>query len=395
MDLLSLVFTGFQEPRERSMVFMFTGQGAQYVQMGRDLYETEATFRHHVDRCCQLLETELGFDLRSVIYPDPDQEAEAAERLGQTAITQPALFVIEYALAQLWMDWGIKPAVMIGHSIGEYVAACVAGVFSLEDALKLVATRGKLMQALPGGAMLSVPIAEENVTPYLSDKIALATVNAPGSCVLSGETEHIDALEEQLSAEGIGCRRLHTSHAFHSHMMDPILEPFQDAFASVTLNAPQIPYVSNVTGRWIEAEEATDPAYWAKHLRQAVRFADGIEELVKDPDRVLLEVGPGTTLVSFTRWHPQRVPGQTVLSSIRHPNHEIADMAYLLTTLGRLWLAGMSIEWSGYYADEERRRIPLPTYPFERRRYWVEPQSGGLNGLASPGSLNKRANIAE
>jgi len=385
--------TAHQEHEQRPVVFMFTGQGAQYPDMGRELYETEPIFREQVDLCCDLLESHLGLDLRDLLYPPADQIEEAAAQLQQTALTQPALFTVEYALAQLWMAWGVLPAAMIGHSIGEYVAACLAGVFTLEDALELVAARGRLMQALPGGAMLSVPLTEEVLRPYLTPDLALAAVNAPALCAVSGDFDAIAALEARLAADDVAYRRLHTSHAFHSPMMDPIVAPFTRRVADMPLAEPQIPFVSNVSGTWITADEATDPAYWAAHLRQGVRFADGVAALMEeDPNQVLLEVGPGATLASLARRHPAVGREQIVLASLRHPKDLQSDVGFILMTLGKLWLAGVEVDWDGFYADERRRRVPLPAYPFERKRYWIEPK-----GQARPETrkLQKRKNVAD
>ncbi|MEH1767287.1 MAG: SDR family NAD(P)-dependent oxidoreductase [Nostoc sp.] len=364
------VFTNLLEVENRPIAFMFPGQGAQYVDMGKELYQTEPIFREQVDLCCKLLQPHIGLDLRSLIYPSESESEAAAQKLQQTHITQPALFVIEYALAQLWMSWGISPQAMIGHSIGEYVAACLASVMSLGDALGLVAARGRLMQQLPSGAMLSVPLPEEEVKALLDEKLSLAASNAPALCVVSGTHDAIDAFQNKLQDQGIDCRRLHTSHAFHSPMMEPILEAFQKEVSKVKLHPPKIPFVSNVTGTWITAEQATDSNYWAKHLRQTVRFAAGIYTLLQEPNHILLEVGPGRTLCSFTKKHLDS-PG---LSSLRHPKEKQSDITFLLNTLGKLWLYGVQVDWSRFYTNERRHRLPLPTYPFERQRYWIEPE---------------------
>jgi phthiocerol/phenolphthiocerol synthesis type-I polyketide synthase E len=385
------VLTGAQVQPERPVAFMFSGQGAQHVNMGRDLYHQEASFREQVNTCAELLEPHLGLDLRDVLYPAEADAEKAAEQLNQTWLTQPALFVIEYALAQLWISWGVRPQAMIGHSIGEYVAACLAGVFGLEDGLALVAARGRLMQSMPSGSMLSVPLAEADVQSLLNDALTVATINGPSRCVVAGPTEAIVALEQQLAEEGIACRRLHTSHAFHSAMMDPILEPFGKEVRRVQLRAPQIPYVSNVSGAWITPAEATDPVYWAQHLRQAVRFSDGVSVLAQIPEQVLLEVGPGRTLRTLAQRHPDRPAEQVVLSSMRHPQDVMDDGAFLLQSMGQLWLTGVLIDWSAFYQGERRLRLSLPTYPFERKRYWIEPME---DSLAQSVSLFKNPNIA-
>src|SRR6266568_180576 len=369
------LLTGMQEQGDRPVVFMFPGQGTRYVNMGLELYQSELIFREWVDRCSEILLTLATSDAsprrgtlsgRQVIMD--------FKSLHETVNAQLALFVIEYALAQLWMAWGVHPQAMIGHSIGEYVAACLAGVLSLEDALALITTRGRLMQALPGGAMLAVPLPEEKINPMLGPALSLAAINGPSLCVVSGPIEAIDALQEQLREQGVATRRLHTSHAFHSAMMQPIVASFTEQVKKVNLKAPKIPYVSNLTGTWISAAEAMDADYWARHLRQTVRFGEGLHELLKKPEQIFLEVGPGHTLSTLVRQHPEEGAGQTVLSSIRHPQERQSDVAFLLSTLGRLWLAGSQVDWPEVYAQERRHRLPLPTYPFERQRFWVEAQ---------------------
>ncbi|MER3588643.1 MAG: beta-ketoacyl synthase, partial [Mastigocladus sp. ERB_26_1] len=388
------VLTHFQESLERPVAFMFPGQGAQYVEMGKELYQTEKIFRKYLDRCCLMLKPFLGIDLRSLFYPHENQ-AQAAEKLKQTSIAQSALFVIEYALAQLWMSWGISPSAMIGHSIGEYVAACLADVMSLEEALTLVAMRGRLMQQLPTGAMLSVALPEEEVKTLLHQELSLAASNAPNLCVVSGSHDAVNTFAAQLQAKGVECRRLHTSHAFHSQMMEPILEPFIAEVKKVKLNPPKIPFISNVTGTWITPEEATDPNYWAKHLRFPVRFSAGISQLLQQPNRILLEVGPGRTLCTLAKQHSHQATGQVVLPSLPHPQDKQSDVAFILNIVGRLWLAGVTINWSGFYAHEQRQRVPLPTYPFERQRYWIEPQLTVEKSGQAESKLGKKSNIAD
>jgi amino acid adenylation domain-containing protein len=371
------VIDGLVEGGERSVAFLFSGQGAQYVGMGRGLYESEKVFRDEVDRCAEVLRPLLGFDLRELLYPAAGADLEeATRRLQQTSLTQPALFVVEYALARLWVSRGVRPQAMVGHSIGEYVAACLAGVFELEDALALVTERGRLMQSMPPGAMLAVPLPEAELVPRLAafPEVSLAAINRTDLCVVSGTHEALTALEQELTAQGLECRPLHTSHAFHSAMMDPILEDFTAAVERVPRRAPRLPYISNVTGTWIRPEEATDSAYWARQLRGAVRFADAVGELLAEPGRILLEVGPGNTLATASRQHPLRMEGQAVISSLRHPKEKHEDAAFLTTALAKLWLAGAEIDWRAVHAGERRLRVVLPTYPFERQRFWVEPK---------------------
>jgi acyl transferase domain-containing protein len=385
------VHTAANESDDRPVVFMFSGQGSQYVNMARDLYEEEPTFRDQVDICAELLKPHIGCDLRDVLYPVAEKAEVANRRLSQTALTQPTLFVVEYALARLWEEWGVRPQAMIGHSIGEYVAACLAGVFTLEEALALVAMRGQLVQTLPSGAMLSVALPEKEILPLLNGRLSLAAINGPSLCVISGAEETVNALEANLIKEGVSCTRLHTSHAFHSKMMEPILPEFIKRINRVDLKPPQMNYVSNVTGTWITEAEATNPIYWANHLRQTVRFADGVARLLRESDAVLLEVGPGRTLVTLAQQHRSENHERGALSSLRHPKDQGSDVAYLLKTLGRLWLEGVNVEWKGFYENQRRHRVCLPTYPFERQRYWIEPKRGLNHSNARNGAIQVRS----
>ncbi len=361
--------TGVRRSAEPAVALLFSGQGSQRVDMGRELYAAEPVFRREMDRCCEILQPLLGLDLREVIYPE-DREAVAA-RLERTELAQPALFAVEWSLARLWMEWGVRPRALAGHSIGEYVAACLAGVFALEDALALVAERGRLMQEMPAGAMLAVALPASKLTPCLEDGLSLAAVNGPADCVAAGPEAAVEALAKGLAAEGIKIRRLHTSHAFHSAMMDPVLARFTERVRQARLSPPEIPCASNLTGGWLTAEQATDPGYWARHLRGTVRFADNVAALLADCG-VLLEVGPGTALATLARRHPARTEDHLVLSSLPHPDDKRPDAAYLLTSLGQLWTAGVTIDWDAFQAGEERRRVPLPGYPFARERHWVD-----------------------
>jgi acyl transferase domain-containing protein/MFS family permease/acyl carrier protein len=380
------VQSAVQEQRDRPVAFLFPGQGAQYVNMGRELYEQEPLFQAAIDECTELLRADLGLDLRTILYPEAGQEAAATEQLTQTQITQPALFAVEYALARLWQSWGVQPQALIGHSVGEYVAATLAGVFTLKDALKLIATRGKLIQSLPGGAMLSVDLSSAEVQPLLGPDLSLAAINGARLTVVSGPSDGIAQLEAALAERSAEYRRLHTSHAFHSAMLDPIVEPFTAQVARAKPQPPQIPFISNVSGSWITEGEATDPRYWGRQLRQAVNFAGGLDTLLAEPEQALLEVGPGRTLSTFARQHPASRQ-RAILQSLRHPQEQQPDHALLLTTLGKLWLHGAAIDWAGVYAGQQRRRVPLPSYPFERQRFWIEPRRVSLQPQPLPAAV--------
>jgi amino acid adenylation domain-containing protein len=355
----------------KEVVFMFPGQGSQYVGMGEEIYRSEAVFREWVDRCAGILEGHLGLDIRTVVFAK-----DADERLNQTVLAQPAIFTIEYALAKLWMHWGIRPTAMAGHSVGEFTAACLAEVISLEDCLMLVAARGRMMQDLPGGAMLSVRLPEAQVRANLFEGVSIAASNSPSLTVVAGPYEAIARFEKSMNEEKVACRRLHTSHAFHSSMLDPIIEPFTALVASVALRPPVIPYLSCTTGEWIEAGEATSPSYWARHFREPVLFSAAVEKLRQKAGWVLLEVGPGITLQTLARQHP--LPAgteQLVLSSLPEASSSGSSAYILQTALGRLWSEGIEVKWGEYFGGETRGRVPLPSYPFERKSYWAANQA--------------------
>ena len=371
-------FTGHTESNNPPVMFMFTGQGSQYVNMARGLYNSEATFREECDRCFQILLEQHHLDLKSILFNDEGNQQAATKQLTQTAIAQPAIFTIEYALAQLWMSWGVKPQAMIGHSIGEYVAACISGVFSLSDALNLVAMRGQLMQQQPTGAMLSVNSSAQDVQPFLKENLYLAVSNSPTLTVVSGTKDAIAQLQQQLSAKGIISHLLRTSHAFHSPMMEGAIAPLVEHLRGMKLNSPQIPFISNVTGTWITVNSATDPLYWAQHLRQPVQFSQGIAELLTNPEAIFLEVGAGRTLSTLTK---QQASNRTILCSLPHPQErasDTSDLELMLKTLGQLWLNGVEVDWKSFYDQQPYQIVSLPTYPFERQRYWIDPPSENL-----------------
>ena len=355
--------------------FMFPGQGAQYVGMARGLYQRLPVFRSELDRCAKILSAE-NIDLIGALYGPYDLSTE--ERLARTDIAQPAIFSVSYALARQWQSWGVNAQAHIGHSVGEFVAACLAGVFSLTDALRLIAARGRLMQQLPTGGMLSVRLSEAEVASLIGDGIALAAINSPTNVVLAGPQEALQATARQLEARGTACRWLHTSHAFHSPMMDPMIGPFTELIAGVTLREPTTPYVSTVTGDWIRPEEATSPAYWARHAREPVRFAAGIKTLASSGRSILLEVGPGVTL-STLALQTARDLGGRVFGSLPEAGAQLGDEETMLAALGKLWVNGVTPDWASV-ADGPRTRVSLPTYPFERRRHWIDaPVRGAAN----------------
>lgn len=365
---------------EPEVTFMFPGQGSQYPNLGRELYQTEAVFREEMNRCREILKPILNEDIISVLYPENPQAGDEG-RIYETALTQPVIFSVEYALATLLMKWGLKPCRMIGHSVGEYVAACLAGVFSLEDALTLVARRGQLMQEMAEGAMLSVPLGEAELTPWLTSQLSLAAVNGPALCVVSGPQAAIEALEEQLEEKRITSSRLPVSHAFHSAMMEPALPKFREQVRRIQLSALKIPYVSNVSGTWITTGEAMSPDYWVSHLRNPVRFSQGLIKLLETGPNVFIEVGGGRTLTGLMEAHPRFEPQiHKTVNSMRHPKEAGSDLRRLLTMIGQLWGHGVSLDWNELYNGQTRRRLSLPTYPFERQRFWLDGNLGALQG---------------
>ncbi|MCZ7414352.1 type I polyketide synthase [Streptomyces sp. WMMC897] len=365
------------------VAFLFPGQGTQHVHMARELYAHEPRFTAVFDRCAELFRAHLGEDLRTLVFPPPGGEESAARRLEQTSVTQPVLFAVEYALARLWESWGVVPRAMVGHSVGEYTAACLAGVFSLEDAVRLVAARGRLVQAMEPGAMLAVFLPERETLALLGDELSLAAVNSSRLCVVSGPEEAVEELRQKLAVTGVATRRLHTSHAFHSPSMDGAVRPFVDEVRTVELNAPTVPFCSNVTGTWITDAQATSPAYWGSHLRETVRFADCLDVLLADPELVLLETGPGDALRTFAREHRAFGAGRALLGSLPHPGERRDDREVLRAAWGGLWSAGVPVQWGAADPEQRGRLIRLPGYPFQRKRYWIEPDADAA-AAASP-----------
>jgi acyl transferase domain-containing protein/thioesterase domain-containing protein/acyl carrier protein len=368
---------------EPDVVFMFPGGGSQYPGMARDLYETEPVFRDWMDRGLAALEPKLDYDIRALWLPEEGGEAAAAARLKRPSVQLPLIMIVEYALAQLWMSWGVRPAALVGHSMGENAAACLAGVMSFEDCIGLVHLRGTLFDGVPPGGMLSVPLPAGELEPLLGDALDMASVNAPGLSVVSGPQAALDALEARLAGRGIEASRVPIDIAAHSRMLEPILKPFGDYLRAIELRAPAIPIVSNRTGAVLTAEEATDPDYWVGHLRNTVRFADCVSTLAERGSRVYLEMGPGRALASLVQAHGA-VPGQQVLNALRHPQDTIADDAHFVGTLARLWALGVEADWEPVWGGARRLRVPLPTYAFQRAPYYIEPGRGALAAPSRP-----------
>jgi acyl transferase domain-containing protein len=366
-------FTAQAPVQPPSLVFLFPGQGAQFVNMGRELYEREPVFHGAVDRCAEYLQGHLQLDIRSVLYPEAASKAQAEQQINETRVTQPTIFTVEYALACFWMSWGIKPSLLIGHSVGEYVAAVLAGVFSLEDALGVLAGRAKLMQDLPAGSMLAVRRGVAELEGSLPEGVAVAAINSPFLTTLSGPTPTLMDLQKTFEASGIFCRLLSTSHAFHSSMMDPIVEQFTKLAGSVRQQKPALPWISTFTGTWMDEQATLDGLYWASQLRRTVRFAQAVETAIKNGATTFLEVGPGQALTQLVLQQPSKPSGLTALTSLGPCDDAPADVESMLTSLGRLWLSGIEPHWPGFYSTEKRKRVALPTYPFERKSYWIAP----------------------
>lgn len=372
-------------------VFMFPGGGAQYAGMGRELYEQDEVYRGAVDTCLSIVTPKLGRDLKPLMYPPADRAEAATRMLEQPSLTLPALFTTTYALTELYESWGLQPDAFIGHSMGEYVAACKAGVFSLEEAITLVMLRGELFECIDQGGMLSVPMSERDVRALAPETLDIAAVNAPDLCVASGPRDQIDAFQAKLIQKEIESTPIRIDVAAHSRMLDPILERFRTACRRIEFNAPKMPFVSNLTGNWITPQEACDPDYWVNHLRSTVRFADGLQTLRSLGDPVLVEIGPGRTLSMLAK--AQETPFQHAFNTVRHPQETASDLEFALASFGKVWAAGGNVDWDEFYSTQLRNRIPLPTYPFARQSYWVEPRK--VAASAASGELIKRSDLKD
>ncbi len=388
------VFTHSADEEEKSLVFMFPGGGAQYADMSLGLYESQEVFRRHMDLGFNSLHKRTGLDYKRFLFCG-EQDRDTLERqLQRPSVQLPLIFLVEYSLAKLWMDTGVVPEALIGHSMGENTAACLAGVFSFEDALGLVLLRGQLMDDVPEGGMLSVQLSADELRKHLHPRLTIAAINSPTLSVASGTKEDLASLSASLNALGIENKPVGINIAAHSWLLDGILKPFGDYLKSIQLNPPQIKFISNFTGTWITPQAATDPNYWVQHLRNTVRFSEGIETLLASKGRIFLEVGPGNTLSSLTRQHPT-APTQRVFSSLRHVKEETADDSYFLTVLGRLWAVGYQVTTSQLWPQQTRRRLPLPTYAFNHQAYWIAPGKPAHDAQESHAGLQKIEDVQE
>ncbi|MBO9623884.1 MAG: SDR family NAD(P)-dependent oxidoreductase [Sphingomonas sp.] len=380
---------------ERQVAFLFCGAGSQHADMALELYRSESVFRTVADEGLTILDG-LGLSqVRRWLLPTPEDRAQAAVEMERPSIALPALFIVQVALARLWMSLGVRPSGMIGHSSGEYAAAHLAGVIDMEAGLRIVSARGRLFETVEHGGMLSIAMAEAELKPLLPAELSIAAINAPNLCVVSGPAEAVTHFRAELAAREIDAQVVRIAVAAHSPVLDPILPEFRALMRSISLRAPRLPFVSNLTGDWIAEHEATDPEYWVRHLRETVRFTDGLQQLLIDSDRVLLEVGPGRSMASLARQHPHRARTQAVLSSLPHPEQPIPGDSFFWTSVGQLWELGVPLDWDGWWAQEARNRVPLPTYRFERQRHWFECGSPSALVCDDADSLERRPELSD
>lgn len=377
------VFTHDALGENPEVVFMFPGGGAQYAGMARDLYETEPEFAEWMDRGLDHLSPQLDYDIRALWLPEADQADEASERLKRPSVQLPLIAIVEYALAKLWMSWGVQPAAMVGHSMGENVAACLAGVMTFENLIDLVLLRGRLFDEVPAGGMLSISAPLTAIEPLLGDDLDIASINAPELIAVSGPQAALDAMQVRLDSAEIEYQRIAIDIAAHSRMLEPILARYRAFLASIDLQAPNMPFVSNRSGAQITAEQATSPDYWVAQLRNTVNFADCITTLSSPRKRIYLEVGPGKALSALAQMHPDVAPAQ-VLSTLRHPDQDIADDKYFISVIGRLWACGLEADWSQIWGEAKRNRVVLPTYQFQRAKYFIEAGKGTVAPAVAP-----------
>lgn len=383
--------------KKKNIVFMFPGLGSQYPDMGLQLYREFPLFRESLDRCFQILDGLTDWNVKQALYPalGGNPAPGAALNINHFAIAQAVVFTFEYALAKLVMSWGIQPQAMIGYSLGEYAAACLSGVFTLEDALKLIVSRGKLIQTLPAGVMLSVPLEAHALTPLLNDDLSLSIINGP-SCIVSGSREAVAAFEKQMREKRFMCMPVPNSYALHSKEMEPILVEFGKMASGLTLRKPQIPYISNVTGDWIKPGEAVLPGYWARHLRETVRFSEGMEKLTAAGNFLLLEVGPGRDLTVLTSHYAREKNDANILNLVRSPHAEVPDVHFLQERIACMWRIGIDIDWGRYYSGQDHFRIPLPTYPFEKRQFPAyRPLKSGDDEMLAKTLTGKKPDIGD
>lgn len=390
------VFTSSCTVPGRPVAFLFAGGGAQHVGMARELYASETIFADAINECFATLARCHDTDFRALLYPEPEAVRHAMQAIEQPSVALPLLFAIQVALTRLWADWGVRPASMIGHSMGEYVAAHLSGVFGLEDALRIVSERGRLFETLPPGAMLSVPLDEAALRALLPAELSVAAINGRSLTVASGPASSIEQLRTTLAEREIEARQIPISVAAHSPMLDPILDEFRAFLHTVKFSTPRLPFVSNLTGEWIRAEEASDPEYWVRHLREPVRFTDGLSCLLEERDIILLEVGPGRVLSGLVRQHAGHAAAGSIFNSLPHPDDPTSDLDHMLAVAGRLWATGAPVDWHGYWRRERRNRIPLPSYRFDTRRHWIEPAATDLREQPDPDEpLERRPDPAD
>ena len=364
------VFT--HEPLDApEVVFMFPGGGAQYAGMARDLYETEPVFQDWMDKGLAILQPKLDYDIKAIWLPEPGQEAAANDRLKRPSVQLPLIMITEFALAKLFESWGVTPSALVGHSMGENTAAALAGVMSFEDCIGLVHLRGQLFDTIAPGGMLSVPLSEAELRPRLTGDLDIASVNAPGLCVVSGPDAALKALAEVLASGGAETQRIAIDIAAHSRMLEPILGRFGAYLRSIRLSPPRLPIISNRSGQVLTAAAATDPDYWVRHLRGTVNFQSCLESLQTDIPRVFVEMGPGRALSSLAQ--ANGIPAAQVVPALRHPDQAMADDAWHILTVARLWACGVAVDWEPVWAGAKRNRVVLPTYPFQRKTYFIAP----------------------